>query len=348
MSVRVYSEVVFLAEKTNSCVPFSEAPWLNRSLDVLEGGGGNRWGRRQTGAAVPSTNLPYKAYTYSSDEDDLDDDHSDSFPASASASGMPPPPPPRSASYGLELRPASQGGVALRRSLADSRGSQDLVSSRDSLGMWRGSHGEAWQGSRASLGQNGRASPVMDDLDNLLMNQSVQHSSVAIDTASDAGSEGSSTCRATDHLQPPPAADQCPHHHHHHYHSQQQQQQQQPRKKSHNLSRFATAVRHLQRHVVEIDRAVFAVTGDVAGTRRELETLREAVAALQADADTITTTLSNLTQEAITAQQKISFATQVNRFRPSLGCGLTLAATNSKTPTLTPQAPFLPSLLLSY
>ncbi|XP_050701035.1 uncharacterized protein LOC126987770 isoform X2 [Eriocheir sinensis] len=295
----------------------SEAPWLNRSLDVL--GGGDPWGRRQAGAAVPSTNLPYKAYNYSSDEDDMDDDNSDSFPASASASGMPPPPPPRSASYGVELRSGSQGGATSqdrqkqRRSQADPRGSQgNLVGSRDSIVMWRGSNSEVWLGSRNSLGQNGRASPVMDDLDNLLMNQSVQHSSAAVDTASDAGSEGSSTCRATDHLQPTPGPDQCPHHHHHHHHNNNNHNhhQQQPRKKSHDLNRFTTAVRHLQRHVVEIDRAVFAVTGDVAGTRREVETLREAVTALQSDADTITTTLSNLTQEAITAQQKISFAMQ--------------------------------------
>ncbi|XP_063858067.1 uncharacterized protein LOC135099608 isoform X1 [Scylla paramamosain] len=282
-----------------------EAPWLNRSLDVLEGG--NPWGGKQVGSAVPSSALPYKAYNYSTDEDDIDDDQSDSFPASAS--GMPPPPPPpRSASYGLELmRSASQGRVAPRGrkaprcSLDEARGSQaDLGDSRDSLGGWRGSHGEAW-------GQNGRASPVMDDLDNLLMNQSVQHSSAALDSISDAGSEGSSTCRAADHQQPAAAPDHCHHHHHHHH---QMQQGQQPRKKPQDLGRFTTAVRHLQRHVVEIDRAVFAVTGDVASTRREVATLREAVAALQADAHTITTTLSNLTQEAITAQQKIAYATQ--------------------------------------
>lgn len=318
-------------------------------------GGGDPWGRRQAGAAAPSTNLPYKAYNYSSDEDDMDDENSDSFPASASASGMPPPPPPRSASYGVELRSGPQGGATSqdrhkqRRSQADPRGSQgNLVGSRDSIELWRESKSEVWLGSRDSLGQNGRASPVMDDLDNLLMNQSVQHSSAALDTASDAGSEGSSTCRATDHLQPTPAPDQCPHHHHHHHHHNNNHQQQQPRKKSHDLNRFTTAVRHLQRHVVEIDRAVFAVTGDVAGTRREVETLREAVTALQADADTITSTLSNLTQQAITAQQKVSLAMQVKWTHLPPECGLTLAATNCRMAALTSQAPHLPSLLLSY
>ena len=343
--LRLFSEVVI--STLNCGVLFREAPWLNRSLDVLEDG--NPWGRKQGGSAVPSAALPYKAYNYSSDEDDMDDDQSDSF--ATSASGMPPPPPPRSASYGLELmRSASQGGAAprerqvLRCSLDDARGSHgDLIGSRESVGGWRGSQGEAWRDSRASKGQNGCASPVMDDLDNLLMNQSVQHSSAALDSISDAGSEGSSTCRATDHQQSPPASDHCHHHHHHH----QIQQTQQPRKKSQDLSRFGTAVRHLQRHVVEIDRAVFAVTADVTGTRREVATLREAVAGLQADADTITSTLSNLTQEAITAQQKISFATQVKWIRLPPRCGTNLAA-NRRTGILTLPAPQQTRLVLTY
>ncbi|KAK8747124.1 hypothetical protein OTU49_016632, partial [Cherax quadricarinatus] len=82
------------------------------------------------------------------------------------------------------------------------------------------------------------------------------------------------------------------------------------RKKSYDLSRFATAVRHLQRHVVEVDRAVFNITSDISDTRGEVTTLKEAVLALQVDTDTITTTLSNLTQEAITAQEKITKATK--------------------------------------
>ncbi|XP_071540059.1 uncharacterized protein [Panulirus ornatus] len=286
----------------------SEAAWMNRSLDVLEDGEA-RSGRGAPKVVGPKPSLPYKAYNYSSDEDDVEDDHSDSFPTSASA--MPPPPPPRSASYGLELRHhnphlGSTERHTLHSSLGDdARGSQgDLGGSKRSLGdvrmyglagEWHGSQGEGWVGgSRGSGGEAvGRASPVMDDLDNMLMNQSVQH---AMDSTSDVGSEGS-TCRAADQLPQQPR----PHLHHHHH---------QGRKKTHDLSRFATAVRHLQRHVVEIDRAVFGITGDVSCTRREVTALKEAVRALQADTDTITSTLSNLTQEAITAQQEITFAAQ--------------------------------------
>ncbi|XP_042236873.1 uncharacterized protein LOC121876055 isoform X2 [Homarus americanus] len=295
----------------------SDAPWLNRSLDVLDDGVDGGTGATAGKEGRPAR--PYKAYNYSSDDEEHDDDgdnsHSDSFPTSAS--GMPPPPlPPRSASYGLELRQNPAMGLAgrqvLHSSLGDARGSQgDLGGSKRSLGdgrmyglvgEWHGSPGEEWGGSRCSLRLNGdvagRASPAMDDLENMLMNQSIQHTSAIMDSTSDVGSEGS-TCRAAEHPRPQ-------------YRKQQQQQQhpqqQQGRKKSHDLSRFGTAVRHLQRHVVEVDRAVFNITSDIADTRREVTTLKEAVLALQVDTDTITSTLSNLTQEAITAQEKITFA----------------------------------------
>ncbi|XP_069189376.1 uncharacterized protein DDB_G0284459 isoform X1 [Procambarus clarkii] len=307
----------------------SEEPWLNRSLDVLEDGGAG--GNEAPSGTGSRPTLPYKAYNYSSDDDNIDDDgdisHSDSFPNSASGMLPPPPPPPRSASFGLELRQNPPLGSAelrsLHNSLGDARGSQgDLGGPKRSLSNGRiyGMVGEwqqaSWGGSRSSLRHNGdvtgRASPVMDDLDNMLMNQSIQHTSGIMDS-SDAGSEGS-TCRAVDQ---PYQQHQHRRYQQHQRPQQQQQQQQQKqqqqhleRKKSHDLSRFATAVRHLQRHVVEVDRAVFNITSDIADTRQEVTALKEAVLALQVDTDTITTTLSNLTQEAITAQEKITFATQ--------------------------------------
>ncbi|XP_064118053.1 uncharacterized protein LOC135223521 isoform X2 [Macrobrachium nipponense] len=300
----------------------SEAQWLNKSLDMLdEATTPARNGELATGCGPA---LPYKAYNYSSDDetdDDVENSQSDSFPTSAAA--MPPPPPPRSASYGLELRQNPQlgqtGQQALHRSLGDARGSGgDVRGSKHSLregrvyglvGEWHGcSSGEQWIGSHSSIGQNGEilgsASPVMDDLDNMLMNQSIQQTSLAVDSASESGSEGSG-CRLGSKrghaLQP--------NHHHHHppgtKHSQHCHKRAGP-----DLTRFAMAVKHLQRHVVEIDRAVFSMTGDMTGTRQDVTSLKEAVLALQADTDTITTTLSHLTEEAISAQQKITFATQ--------------------------------------
>lgn len=277
---------------------------MNRSLDVLEAGQ----------PPIPRVPLAYKAYNYSSDEDDFDDDHSDSFPTSAA--GMPPPPPPRSASYGLDMRPSCPpvGRLGLHHSLGEGQGPHDnLTGSKHSLGEWGGGPEAGWSGSRGSLGLNGDvsggASPVMDDLDNLLMNQSLQHSAPPHEHhLSDETSEGS-TFRAahqphTLHQQ----QQQQQHAHHHHLH---QHQPQESRKKSQHLSRFAAAVRHLQKHVVEIDQAVLAMTGEVGGTRQEVATLKEAVSALQADTHTITTTLSSLTQQAITVQHKITQATQV-------------------------------------
>ncbi|KAK4301102.1 hypothetical protein Pmani_026738 [Petrolisthes manimaculis] len=275
-----------------------EAPWLNRSLDVLEAGQ----------PPIPRAPLPYKAYNYSSDEDDFDDDHSDYFPTSAA--GMPPPPPPRSASYGLDMRPScpTAGLVALHHSLGEGQGSHDnLTGSKHSLGEWGGGPAAGWGGSRGSLGLNGDvsggASPVMDDLDNLLMNQSLQHSAPPHEHhLSDETSEGS-TCRAAH--QPHNLHQQQQQHRHPHQH-----QPQESHKKSHHLNRFASAVRHLQKHVVEIDQAVLAMTGEVGGTRHEVTALKEAVSALQSDTHTITTTLSSLTQQAITVQHKITQATQ--------------------------------------
>ncbi|XP_063606749.1 serine-rich adhesin for platelets-like isoform X2 [Penaeus indicus] len=298
----------------------SEAPWLNRSLDMLEDG--ERGGDDAPGGPAPANGsqlaLAAAAYAYSSEEDADDDDgehsHADSLPTSASA--MPPPPPPRSASYGMELRRppylAQLGHQAAHASRGEGGGSMGELREPkrrqgDGRGYgggraeWRGSSGDNWEGSRRSLSQprdpGTSASPVMDDLDNMLMNESIHQTSGIMDSASDAGSDGS-TCRASDrprnaHHQHQPA---------HHY--------EQPRKKTPDLSRFTTAVRHLQRHVVEIDRAVFGITGDVTGTRQEVTSLKEAVLALQADTDTITSTLAHLTEEAIAAQQKISLAKQ--------------------------------------
>ncbi|KAK8747121.1 hypothetical protein OTU49_016631, partial [Cherax quadricarinatus] len=172
----------------------SENAWINRSLDVLEDEG-----RGTSGApcmVVSGPTLPYKAYNYSSDEEfGFDISHSDSF--STSASGMPPPLPPRSASYGLELRynppMGPDGRQTLHTSLGDARGSQrDLRGSKRSLGNSQGYdlvgewQEEVWGGSRNSLRQNG-ASPVMDDLENMLMNQSIQHTSGIMGSASDVG-----------------------------------------------------------------------------------------------------------------------------------------------------------------
>ncbi|XP_037780882.1 uncharacterized protein LOC119577213 isoform X2 [Penaeus monodon] len=297
----------------------SEAPWLNRSLDMLEDG--ERGGDDTPGGPAPANSsqlaLAAAAYTYSSEEDAEDDgehSHADSLPTSASA--MPPPPPPRSASYGMELRRppylaqlGHQAAHASRGEVGGSMGELREPKRRQGDGRgygggraeWRGSSGDNWEGSRRSLSQprdpGTSASPVMDDLDNMLMNESIHQTSAIMDSASDAGSDGS-TCRASDrprnaHHQHQPA---------HHY--------EQPRKKTPDLSRFTAAVRHLQRHVVEIDRAVFGITGDVTGTRQEVTSLKEAVLALQADTDTITSTLAHLTEEAIAAQQKISLAKQ--------------------------------------
>ncbi|XP_068247747.1 uncharacterized protein [Palaemon carinicauda] len=300
----------------------SDAQWLNKSLDMLDEANPPRNGELAAGCG-PGPALPYKAYNYSSDDitdDDEENSQSDSFPTSAAA--MPPPPPPRSASYGLELRQNPQLGQTgqqqlMHRSLGEAQESGgDVRGSKHSLregrvyglvGEWHGcSSGEQWIGSHSSVGQNGEllgsASPVMDDLDNMLMNQSIQQTSMALDSASESGSEGSA-CRVggkrAHQLQPN-------HHPSGHKHSRHCHKRADP-----DLTRFAMAVKHLQRHVVEIDRAVFSVTGDMTGTRQEVTTLKEAVLALQADTDTITSTLSHLTEEAISAQQKITFATQI-------------------------------------
>ncbi|XP_042870937.1 uncharacterized protein LOC122252503 isoform X2 [Penaeus japonicus] len=301
----------------------SEAPWLNRSLDMLEDG--ERGDGGAPGEPPPANGsqpaLAAAAYTYSSEEDADDDDdgehsHADSLPTSASA--MPPPPPPRSASYGMELRRppylaqfGHQAAHASRGEVSGSMGELRDPKRRQGEGRgygvgraeWRGSAGDNWDGSRRSLSQprdpGTSASPVMDDLDNMLMNESVHQTSAIMDSASDAGSDGS-TCRASDR----------PRNAHHQHQPTHHYEQPQARKKTPDLSRFTAAVRHLQRHVVEIDRAVFGITGDVTGTRQEVTALKEAVLALQADTDTITSTLAHLTEEAIAAQQKISLAKQ--------------------------------------
>ncbi|KAK7028099.1 hypothetical protein SK128_000353 [Halocaridina rubra] len=291
----------------------SEAPWLNRSVDMLDETASPKKAEF-VGGVSPA--LPYKAYNYSSDEE-IDDDgehsQSDSFPTSAAA--MPPPPPPRSASYGLEVHRHPQlgqlAGQVLHRSLGDSQEPErDVRGSKRSLGNrpLYGLDQNEWLGSHGSLGQNGEilgtASPVMDDLDNLLMNQSVQHTSLIMNSASESESEGS-TCRPSDrpnqhHEQQMPSIN---------YQASPKHSKRREKSGSH-LNRFAVAIKHLQRHVVDIDRAVFGITGEVSGVRQEVTNLKEAVLALQADTDTITSTLSHLTQEAISAQQKISFASQ--------------------------------------
>merc|ERR1711974_235871 len=141
----------------------------------------------------------------------------------------------------------------------------------------------------------------MDDLENLLMNQSVQQSATGDPlecTSSEAASSEGSTCRAvnTHQKQPSLVYPQAP-----------------PRKEckfSPDLSRFSTAVRHLQRHVVDMDRAVHGLSSDVAGARGDTAALKDAVAAVRNDADILTVALAEISQEVTATRQHVLSATQ--------------------------------------
>ena len=169
---------------------------------------------------------------------------------------------------------------------------------------------ESWRGSVCSMG----ASPVMDDLDNFLMNESVQ---AATPLESPEGSE-ISTCKAVGEPVPkspsPPEIDRvCLSKTSDGYSSQEVLEDfiDMDTKSSTDLTKFTMTLHHLQRHVVDLDQDLNSLTSDLTDTRSDVKILQDSLTAIKADADRVGETVAILSKEAARASRQIVSAAQV-------------------------------------
>ncbi|XP_076048489.1 uncharacterized protein LOC143029622 isoform X2 [Oratosquilla oratoria] len=245
----------------------------------------------------------------------------------------PPPPPPRTVSSAAPA--ASKDSTALRRSSQEALGSSGWLCNPAGGGGGGGggvSGGSSFwgtscesgfslgdsaredqrgfaQGSQGSLealreSRSNRASPAMDHLENLLMNQSVVLGGEAEEGGGGGGGIDGNLSRSRLGL--------------HKQHEQQQPQQkqqelqqtrrQQQTRISPDLNKFSVALRHLQRHVVDLDHSLQALRADVHRAVSETGGLRGIVDRTQDTVEKVVLRVEDVHGRAQKVEEQIAVA----------------------------------------